>query len=142
MVATPEPTPALATPPSEPVVLLAIPQGAWRAMVDLAQGARTDGRTHHHLRAALNQITQVDCVLHTAVMVDGDEVEVSLHSHAAAADAALTGWLADHIGIIPGPGLDWRSLRDGGLLPEGMMGSRVALLPVDLTRPGEEGHRR
>jgi hypothetical protein len=137
-----ESTPTAATAAAEPTVLLAIPAGAWRAMVDLAQKTRTNGQTHHHLRAAVHQITQVDSVLHAAVMVDGDEVEVSLYTDASAAGAALTGWLTGRIGVSPGPGLDWRSLRDEGLLPEDMMGSRVVMLPVCLARPGEEGHRR
>jgi len=137
-----ESTPTATAAAAEPTVLLAIPQGAWRAMMDLAQGARTDGQTHHHLRAALNQITQVDTLVHAAVMVDDDQVEVSLHVHESAAAAALTAWLAGRIGVIPGPGMDWQALLDGGLVPDDMMGSGVVMMPIGLTRPGEEGHDR
>jgi hypothetical protein len=142
MAALLEPIPAATTAVTQPTVILAIPVEAWRALTDLASRAGSDPMTRHHLRSVVGSVTMMDSVLCAVVMVNGDGVEVSLHTHATAADAALTGRLADRIGIIPGPGLDWRALRDGGLVPEDMMGSRVVMLSVDTARPGEEGHER
>jgi len=38
--------------------------------------------------------------------------------------------------------MDWQALLDGGLVPDDMMGSGVVMMPIGLTRPGEEGHDR
>ena len=142
MVALLGSTPTAATAAAEPTVLLAIPQGAWRAMMDLAQGTRTVGRTHHHLRAALDQITQVDCVLHAAVMVRSGEVQgLSAHTRRAGAERALLGWLREQPELWPGLTLDdWHHLLEAGLAPVELVESTTVMITVDVSRP-EKGDR-
>jgi hypothetical protein len=144
MVALLERTQAVVRSAAAPTVILAIPAGAWLALTNLAQAAGTDRSTRWHLRRAVGSVTEIDSVLHVAVMVRSGEVQgLSAHAHGSGAELALVGWLREQPELWPGLTLeDWQHLLEAGLAPEELVGSAIVMLPIDLTRPGEERHDR
>lgn len=142
MVANPELASVDVMPTAEPIVLVAVPLGAWRTMTDLAQNPQGD-QSHRHLRRALASTVQMDSVLHAVVMVNGDAVEISLHTHESAAEAALVVWLQEQPDLWPGVTLDdWHHLREAGLAPAGLAESTIMMLTVDTRRVRTDGGHR
>lgn len=143
MVANAELTPVDVMPPAEPIILMAMPAGAWQTINDLARQPRGD-KNHLHLRRTLESTVQMDTVLHAALLVrDGEVVEVSLHTDESAAEAALTEWLREQPDLWAGVTLeDWHHLRESGLAPEGLAESTIMMLTVDTRRVRTEGGHR
>lgn len=144
MVATFEPTPAVRQPAAEPIVLMAIPAGAWLALTDLTKRSSPDHQTARHLRRALSSITQIDTVIHGAVMVRDSQIEgISAHTHRSGAEGALQNWLRQQPELWPGLTIDdWRHLLEAGLAPVELGESTTLMMPVDIRRFGKEGHDR
>lgn len=142
MAANPELVPVDVMPTAEPIVVMAIPAGAWQSITDLARHPGGE-QYHRHLRRALDRVNQVDSVIHAVLLVRDGEVEgVSAHLHQGGAEAALTDWLRQQPELWPGiTHDDWHHLCEAGLAPLELLGSTTMMLPVDTIRGTGGRHR-
>lgn len=141
MVAAHELDPLTETDEAGATVVLTMPVAAWLALRGLADSPEADRTTRRPLRRALGSVTQVDSVVHAAVMVrEGGIEDLSVHTHRSGAEAALVGWLRGQPELWEGLGYDdWIHMVGAGVAPAALIGSTTLTVPVGTARGGDGG---
>lgn len=143
MIATHELTLVDQPSTAEPMIILTMPAGAWQTVNALARQPRGE-QSHRHLRRALASVSQMDTVLHAALLVRDGEVEgVSAHVQQDDAERALIAWLRQQPELWEGITIDdWEHLREAGLAPAELLESTTVMVPVDTGRGKTRGGHR